>query len=131
MGECEWHLQCYLQVTAAKIMDIPVIATEQYPKGTQLSVLCLVPSCTVHTYAHPPLPSTPPPPPATTFSFPPSPSILLHTGLGNTVSEIDVSSARVFPKTVFSMAIPEVEEVLKQDANRKSVVLFGIEVCYK
>jgi len=71
-------------VTAAKIMDIPVIATEQYPKG-----------------------------------------------LGNTVSEIDVSSARVFPKTVFSMAIPEVEEVLKQDANRKSVVLFGIEVCYK
>ena len=65
------------------------------------------------------------------FSFPPSPSILLHTGLGNTVSEIDVSSARVFPKTVFSMAIPEVEEVLKQDANRKSVVLFGIEVCYK
>ena len=52
-----------------------------------------------------------------------------HTpGLGNTVSEIDVSKARVFSKTVFSMVIPDVEDILKQDVNRKSVVLFGIEV---
>ena len=57
----------------------------------------------------------------------------LHThtrtpGLGNTVSEIDVSKANVFSKTVFSMVIPAVEDILKQDVNRKSVVLFGIEV---
>ena len=54
---------------------------------------------------------------------------LTHTpGLGNTVSEIDVSKANVFSKTVFSMVIPAVEDILKQDVNRKSVVLFGIEV---
>lgn len=52
-----------------------------------------------------------------------------YAGLGNTVSEIDVSNAKVFSKTVFSMVIPEVEEVLTKDPNRKSVVLFGIEVC--
>ena len=56
-------------------------------------------------------------------------NIHTHTpGLGNTVSEIDVSKARVFSKTVFSMVIPDVEDILKQDVNRKSVVLFGIEV---
>lgn len=49
-------------------------------------------------------------------------------GLGNTVSEIDVSKANVFSKTVFSMVIPAVEDILKQDVNRKSVILFGIEV---
>ena len=53
-----------------------------------------------------------------------------YAGLGNTVKEIDISDAKVFSKTVFSMVIPEVEEVIKQDSNRKSVVLFGIEVCY-
>ncbi len=50
--------------------------------------------------------------------------------LGHTVSEIDVSLAKgVFDKTVFSMVIPEVEAVLKDEESRKSVVLFGIEVC--
>ncbi|XP_065884574.1 isochorismatase domain-containing protein 2-like [Dysidea avara] len=67
-------------VSAAKILEIPVIATEQYPKG-----------------------------------------------LGNTVSEIDVSDVKVVAKTVFSMVVPEVEEELKKEPNRKSVVLFGIE----
>ena len=43
------------------------------------------------------------------------------------MSEIDVSSARVFSKTLFSMVIPEVEEVLATEPERKSVVLFGIE----
>ena len=58
-------------------------------------------------------------------------TILNHVmciGLGNTVADIDVSSARVFPKTLFSMIIPEVEETMKKEENRKSVVLFGIEV---
>ena len=42
--------------------------------------------------------------------------------------EIDISKARVFDKTVFSMLIPAVEKVLEEDAGRKAVVLFGIEV---
>ena len=62
-------------------MDIPVVATEQYPKG-----------------------------------------------LGNTVSEIDVSKASVFSKTKFSMVIPEVEQLLSDHQDRMSVVLMGIEV---
>ncbi|XP_003382772.1 PREDICTED: isochorismatase domain-containing protein 2-like [Amphimedon queenslandica] len=67
-------------VEAANILEIPVIATEQYPKG-----------------------------------------------LGNTVKDIDISKAQVFEKTKFSMVIPEVEEILRAESSRKSVVLFGIE----
>ena len=70
-----------LQVQAAYILDIPIVATEQYPKG-----------------------------------------------LGNTVAEIDVSKASVFPKTKFSMVIPEVEKLLSENQDRMSVVLMGIEV---
>ncbi|XP_062512175.1 isochorismatase domain-containing protein 1-like [Corticium candelabrum] len=67
-------------VQAANILEIPIIATEQYPKG-----------------------------------------------LGSTVSEIDVSTAAVFPKTKFSMVIPEVEDFLTRMKHIQSVVLFGIE----
>ncbi|XP_046857650.1 isochorismatase domain-containing protein 2-like [Xenia sp. Carnegie-2017] len=67
-------------VETAKIMGIPVIATEQYPKG-----------------------------------------------LGNTVKEIDMSEIKAYPKTVFSMVIPEVEKKLQELSDVKSVVLFGIE----
>ena len=56
--------------------------------------------------------------------------MFMHTGLGNTVTEIDMSGAKVFPKTVFSMVIPEVEAEMLKHPDRKSVVLFGIEVCY-
>ena len=72
------------QVQAGYAMDIPVIATEQYPKG-----------------------------------------------LGNTVAEIDTSKAHVFSKTVFSMVTSDVEQLLssEENRNRKSVVIFGIEVC--
>ena len=46
------------------------------------------------------------------------------------MSEIDITKAKgVFDKTVFSMVIPEVESILDADKTRKSVVLFGIEVC--
>ena len=45
----------------------------------------------------------------------------------NTVSEIDVSSARIFSKTIFSMPIPEVMEVMAAEPDRNAVVLFGIE----
>ena len=53
--------------------------------------------------------------------------------LGHTVSEIDISKVLgVFDKTLFSMLIPEVEEILKrEEETRKSVVLFGIEVSIK
>ena len=45
------------------------------------------------------------------------------------MSEIDTSAAKVFSKTVFSMMIPEVEaELFTCHPNRKSIVLFGIEV---
>jgi len=38
----------------------------------------------------------------------------MFTGLGPTVSELDVSKCPVFPKKKFSMMLPEVEEYLKQ-----------------
>lgn len=44
------------------------------------------------------------------------------------MAEIDIGKARVFDKTVFSMLIPSVEKILDEDAHRKAVVLFGIEV---
>jgi len=47
--------------------------------------------------------------------------------LGSTISELEVSHARVnVSKTKFSMYVPEVEEELNR-SNIKSVVLFGIE----
>ena len=51
-----------------------------------------------------------------------------HTALGNTVTEIDVSKATVFAKTFFSMIIPDVVKCIEEQSDRKSVVLFGIEV---
>jgi len=65
---------------AAKALDMPVIVTEQYPKG-----------------------------------------------LGPTCSELDVSGLPVFPKTKFTMCIPEVTDHLKTLPQLKSVVLCGIE----
>ena len=46
------------------------------------------------------------------------------------MEEIDTSAfkERIFPKTKFSMVIPDVEEQLKQMENVKSIVLMGIEV---
>ena len=66
---------------ASKILDIPLVATEHYPKG-----------------------------------------------LGPIVPDIDVSHGKVFPKTQFSMMIPEVMDHLREvRPNLKSVALFGIE----
>ncbi|OWF53085.1 isochorismatase domain-containing protein 2-like [Mizuhopecten yessoensis] len=64
----------------AQALDMPVIVTEQYPKG-----------------------------------------------LGPTVSELDVSQLKVYPKTQFSMLIPEVVDRLSTMKEVKSVVLCGIE----
>jgi len=64
----------------SKILELPTIVTEQYPKG-----------------------------------------------LGPTVPELgDISHAKKFEKTCFSMVLPEVEEELKA-SGRKSVILCGIE----
>ncbi|XP_078071513.1 isochorismatase domain-containing protein 1 isoform X2 [Mustelus asterias] len=72
-------LQVPLQ--GAHILGIPVIVTEQYPKG-----------------------------------------------LGSTVAEIDVTTAKmVVPKTKFSMVVPEVENALNEMPGVQSVVLFGVE----
>ena len=38
-----------------------------------------------------------------------------------------MSSAKVFTKTLFSMAIPEVLDLMSGQPDRNSVVLFGIE----
>lgn len=53
-------------------------------------------------------------------------------GLGRTVTELDISHARgVYPKTKFSMIVPEVATELGTlcDGKLECVVLFGIEVC--
>ncbi|BFZ18692.1 hypothetical protein BsWGS_21731 [Bradybaena similaris] len=68
---------------ASRIMDIPLIVTEQYPKG-----------------------------------------------LGSTVPDINISNAvGVFPKTKFSMLIPEVEEKMRIlcGGNVHHVILCGVE----
>ncbi|XP_014286848.1 isochorismatase domain-containing protein 1 [Halyomorpha halys] len=70
-------------ISTAKLMDIPLIVTEQYPKG-----------------------------------------------LGNTIPELDIAHAKgVFPKTKFSMVVPEVSNQLDSlcGGNVQCVVLFGIE----
>ncbi|KAJ8338717.1 hypothetical protein SKAU_G00355030 [Synaphobranchus kaupii] len=65
----------------ARILGIPVIVSEQYPKG-----------------------------------------------LGSTVQEMDLAGAKlVFPKTKFSMVLPEVEAALAEIPGLRSVVLFGVE----
>ncbi len=95
------YLECIpslSQVQAANIMDIPVICTEQYPKGE---------ICPLNIH----------------IIFPPA-----HTALGNTVTEIDVTKATVFAKTLFSMLTPDVIKCIEAQSDRKSVVLFGIEV---
>lgn len=48
--------------------------------------------------------------------------------LGKTISELEVShSAGIFAKTKFSMAIPEVLDILKTSKNIDSVVIMGLE----
>lgn len=67
---------------ASKCLDIPLIATEHYPKA-----------------------------------------------LGHIVPEIETTNATIFPKTSFSMAVPELKEHIKEvRPNLKSVILYGIEV---
>ena len=53
--------------------------------------------------------------------------------LGSTVEEIDISHVpkeRVIAKQEFSMVTPQVKEQLAKMPERKSVVLFGIEVSF-
>ena len=67
---------------ASKILDIPLVVTEHYPKA-----------------------------------------------LGNIVPEIETHHGEVFPKTSFSMAVPDLKEHVKiVRPNLKSIILYGIEV---
>lgn len=137
---------CYFQVAAANIMKIPIIATEQVSKynflfafqcfffieklmSQNLSMCCpsmnyrymktnlriKIKSCgnRISVWWQ------------KLFEF----VLQYPKGLGNTVEEIDTSffKERIFPKTKFSMVIPEVEEQLRQ-LNIENVVLMGIEV---
>lgn len=48
--------------------------------------------------------------------------------LGKTISELDVShAAGVFAKTKFSMAIPQVLDILEASKNVDSIVIMGLE----
>jgi len=66
-------------IKVGKVLELPLIVTEQYPKG-----------------------------------------------LGKTVSELDVSSGRVYEKGQFSMMTPEVSAELER-LGKSQVILFGIE----
>lgn len=71
-----------VQLQGARLLGIPVIVSEQYPKG-----------------------------------------------LGATVQEMDLTGAKlVFPKTKFSMVLPEAEAALADLPGVRSIVLFGVEV---
>lgn len=73
-----------VQLQGARLLGIPIIVSEQYPKG-----------------------------------------------LGATVQEMDLTGAKlVFPKTKFSMVVPEVEAALAEIPGARSIVLFGVEVRY-
>eukprot|EP01134_Creolimax_fragrantissima_P001057 CFRG1057T1 len=67
-------------ISASKILGIPLVATEQYPKG-----------------------------------------------LGYTVPELKEMDIQCIEKTKFSMCIPEVENIISKQADRKNLVLFGAE----
>lgn len=67
---------------ASKVLDIPLVVSEHYPKA-----------------------------------------------LGNIVPEIETSHGNVFPKTSFSMDVPDLKDHVKAvRPNLKSVILYGIEV---
>lgn len=88
-------------------MDIPVIVTEQYPKGNL---------CKTHKLFK------------LIFLTHSNALFFFHLAFGRTVAELDISDAAVCcEKTKFSMYIPEVIDVLKKN-NTKSILLLGIEV---
>lgn len=77
---------------------MPIVVTEQYPKGNTHKDIELC-------YAN-----------------------NVSIAFGKTVAELDISDANIcLEKTKFSMYLPEVVDVLKKH-NTKSVLLLGIEV---
>lgn len=80
---------------------MPVVVTEQYPKGKVWESLRSLPYLT---------------------------GSAIHVAFGRTVAELDISDAAVcIEKTKFSMYLPEVVDVLKKN-NTRSILLLGIEV---
>lgn len=95
---------------ACKILDIPYVVTEQYPKGNSITL-------TYKVY-----------------------SILFLIGLGRTVSELDIGDTKPFEKTLFSMCTSEVlshiKEQVKGRNNKNSnfiidlLIIFRFQYCY-
>lgn len=112
VGDGRWE-----QVKAASILSVPVVVTEQNPKGVT-SPSCLSASLT-----------------AVAHSLAARLPKLFQTALGATVplglealENTDLQpSYSPLAKTKFSMLLPEVEKSLKEWGT-KSVVVFGIEV---
>jgi hypothetical protein len=86
-----------------KVLEIPVIVTEQNPKGESILVI---------------------------LSDIKSPK---NKGFGNTIPDIDLPSlgpllVATIAKELYSMMTPEVRAILHKRPHIKSVVLFGVEV---
>ena len=52
-------------------------------------------------------------------------TVLVYTGLGHVVPELGVKEEKIFPKTCFSMVLPEVEEYMKQYGGEMRVQLYA------
>lgn len=122
-------------LNAAKILDIPVFVTEQYPRGNEIKWLIRI---RISTLQRPIVKQT-------IFRIlslvdrvnyfyvikKTDDSSLFSLGLGPTVPELGVQQypdVKPFSKTQFSMLTPDLFDALKTAApNCKSVVLCGIE----